>query len=154
MEGQATISRMERKAFLKTMGIGAALALTHGCMGACSKREELPFIPPNGSDLPANSPLFTIDLDSTEAANLAKEDGFIIKDEVVVARSLSGSYVAATVICSHESRKEITFRDNEFYCGAHGARFDQSGNGLNSFGTKGLKVYMVRVTDNLLTILT
>lgn len=145
---------MDRKEFLKSIGIGAAFALTYGCLGGCSKSEDFPFIAPNGSNLPANSPLFTIDLNSTEANNLVKEGGFIIKEDVVVAKSRSGAYLAATVICSHESRREITFQENEFFCGAHGARFDQSGNGLNSFGVKGLKIYTTQLADDLLTILT
>lgn len=145
---------MDRKEFLKSIGVGAAFVLTYGCLGACSKGEDLPFIAPNGSNLPENSPLFTIDLNSTEATNLAKEGGFIIKDDIVVAKSLSGAFLAATVICSHESRKEITFRENEFLCTAHGARFDQSGNGLNNFGARGLKIYTTRLRDTLLTILT
>lgn len=154
MGGATIIKRMERQKFLKSIGIGAAFALTYGCLGACSKDEKPPFIAPNGSNLPSNTPLFTIDLNSTEASELSKDGGFMIKDDVVIAKSLSGAYLAATVICSHESRKEITFQENEFFCGAHGARFDQSGIGLNNFGTGGLKIYNTQVADNLLTILT
>ena len=145
---------MKRNEFLKSIGTGAAFILTTGCLGGCSKGEDIPFIAPNGSNLPSNTVLFTIDLSSEEADNLLKEGGFIIQDEIVIAKSLSGAYVAATVICTHESRKEVTFQKNEFLCTAPGARFDQSGNGLNDFGKKGLKIYQTLLNENVLTILT
>lgn len=145
---------IQRQEFLKSIGMGAAFVLTYGCLGACSESGAPPFIAPNGVDLPENTPLFSIDLTSTEAANLKEEGGFMIKEDVIIARSLSGSYIAATVICSHESRKEVIFQENEFFCSAHGARFDQSGNGLNSFGARGLKIYRTQVSENTLTILT
>ena len=145
---------MKRKEFLKSIGVGAAFALTYGCVGGCSKGEDIPFIAPNGSNLPSNIVLFTIDLNSEESSNLLKEEGYIIQDDIVIAKSLSGAFVAATVICTHESRKEVTFQKNEFLCTAHGARYDQSGNGLNDFGKKGLKIYKTLLDGNFLTILT
>lgn len=145
---------MERNEFLKSIGAGAVFALTYGCLSACSKKENFPFIAPNGVSLPTNTVLFIIDLKSEEASNLNDEGGYIIKDDIVIAQSLSGAYVAATVICTHESRKEVTFQNNEFLCTAHGARFDQSGNGLNDFGNKGLTIYKTLLDGDLLTILT
>lgn len=145
---------MERKEFLKSMGTGAAFVLTYGCLSGCSKDEDIPFIAPNGSNLPSNTILFTINLTSQEASNLQEEGGYIIQDDIVVARSLSGAFVAAAVICTHESRKEVTFKENEFLCTAHGARFDQSGIGLNEFGNKGLKIYETLLEGDILTITT
>lgn len=145
---------MERKAFLKSVGAGAAFALTYGCLGSCSKEVSIPFIAPTGSDLPPDTALFSIDLTAPEAINLREEGGFIIREEIVVAQSLSGTYLAATVVCTHESRKEVIFQNNEFNCTAHGARYDQSGNGLNDFGKKGLKIYKTLLEEDILTILT
>lgn len=145
---------MKRKEFLKSIGSGAAFALTYGCLGGCSKDEKIPFIAPNGNNLPVNTILFTIDLDSEETTNLKDKGGFIVKDDIVIAKSLGGGYLAATVICTHESRKEVTFQNNEFLCIAHGARFDQSGYGLNEFGEKGLKIYKTLLDGNELAILT
>lgn len=136
------------------MGAGAVFALTYGCLGGCSKEEDIPFIPPKGINLPTDTVLFTINLISEEAINLKNEGGYIVKDDIVIARGLGGNYLAATVICSHESRKQVTFTNNEFYCIAHEARFDQSGNGLNEFGKKGLKIYKTLLDGNELTILT
>jgi len=145
---------MKRKEFLKSIGVGATFAITYGCLGGCSKDEKIPFIAPNGSNLPANTILFTIDLSSEEATSLKNEGGFIVKDDIVIAKSLSGTYIAATVICTHESRKEVRFQKNEFLCSAHGARFDQNGNGLNEFGEEGLKIYKTLLDGNELAILT
>lgn len=145
---------MRRKEFLKSLGAGAAFAITYGCLGGCSKDEAIPFIAPNGNNLPVNTILFSLDLRTEEAANLINEGGYIIKEDIVIAKSLSGIYLAATVICTHESRKEVIFQKNEFLCSAHGARFDQTGNGLNEFGEKGLKIYKTLLEGDELTILT
>jgi hypothetical protein len=141
---------MERKEFMKSIGAGAAFAVTFGCWGGCLREELEPLneiIPtaenpasidspvettpldtttintpppettppatlettseisptepaPETSTLPENA-LFTIDLTSSVASNLASKGGYIIKDNIVIAQNLSGEYVAATVICSH-----------------------------------------------------
>ena len=70
---------------------------------------------------------------------------------MVVANN-NGNYIAATLTCSHEGRKEITFRNGEWYCTAHGARFDTAGKGLNNDGKKGLTVYTTSLSGNILTI--
>ena len=65
----------------------------------------------------------------------------------------AGTYVAATVVCSHEGQRQVTFTNaNEFYCTAHGARYDPSGKGLNAEGSRGLKTYTVTQSGNTLRI--
>ena len=108
--------------------------------------EEPPTPPPSNA-------LFTIDLTSSEASNLGSNGGYIIKSNIVVAKNLNGEYVAATVICSHDLLKKMVFRDNEYYCTEHAARFDQTGLGLNSKGSKGLKIHETILNGNLLSIL-
>jgi cytochrome b6-f complex iron-sulfur subunit len=67
---------------------------------------------------------------------------------------MQGSYVAVTLICSHEQRKQVTFTSsNEFLCTAHQARFDTMGMGLNANGSKGLKTYPVMVMDSGKTLM-
>lgn len=165
---------MERKKFLTSIGSGAAFALTLGCFNSCL-REEINLTDP--SDLNSNTEtlnqggnnsqtvsnpdtaalstniLFTIDLTSSEASKLARKGGYIIKNKVVVAKNMNGDYVAATVICSHELLKKVQFKNNEFYCSEHGARFDLTGKGLNKDGRKGLKIYETSLNGNLLHIL-
>ena len=133
---------MTRKAFLEKLGIGAAFALTATCLGACTK----------DSLAPVEELSFEIDLADPEHASLLTNGGYIIKDQVVVAKSLDGDYVAATQICSHEGRIEVVFQGNEFFCTAHAARFDTEGNGLNVNGSRGLTTYRTELNGSILSV--
>ncbi|MVM39304.1 Rieske 2Fe-2S domain-containing protein [Spirosoma sp. HMF3257] len=75
----------------------------------------------------------------------------MVTGNVVVANTTQG-YVAVTLVCSHEGEKRIQLRNNEFYCSAHGARYDLNGKGLNSEGSHGLTIYTISQSGNILTI--
>lgn len=130
---------MTRKEFLGKIGIGAAFVITASCLGSCSKDGR------NGVD-------FILDLEATENSALQNVGGYIIKDRIVVVRAEDGNYYAATQICSHENKAEIVFRNNEYYCTDHGAKFDLNGDGLNSKGSKGIAVYNTTLTNNQLRV--
>jgi nitrite reductase/ring-hydroxylating ferredoxin subunit len=95
---------------------------------------------------------FLLDLNTPENKALTKNGGFIIKNRVVVARTNSGNYIAATQVCSHDQEVKVTYRDNEFYCTEHGARFDQAGKGLNNFGNKGIAIYNTSLDGSMLRV--
>ncbi len=144
---------MERKEFLRSLGAGAAFALTFPCLQGCSEDaidgdivEE-----PTGID-------FTIDLDSEEAQPLATNGGFILMNLVVVARNLEGEFVAASQVCSHQSYDQVRFVSQEggiFYCDVHGSRFDQDGTPLNQVDSnpaRPITVYNVEVNGSTLRV--
>lgn len=144
---------MERKEFLRSLGAGAAFALTFPCLQGCSKDEVNGNIveEPTGVD-------FTVDLDSAEAANLANNGGFILKNLVVIAKNLESEFIAASQVCSHESYDQVRFVDQSggiFYCDVHGSRFDQDGTPLNqvdSAPAKAIKVYNTELNGSILRI--
>jgi len=144
---------MERKEFLRSLGAGAAFALTFPCLQGCSKDEVDGNIveEPTGVD-------FTVDLDSTEAAKLANNGGFILKNLVVIAKNLEGEFIAASQVCSHESYDQVRFVDQNggiFYCDVHGSRFDQDGTPLNqvdSAPAKAIKVYNTELNGSILRV--
>jgi len=144
---------MERKDFLRTLGAGAAFALTFPCLQGCSKDDNSGTIKP----IPENVD-FTIDLSSSEASNLMNNGGFILKNDVVIVRNLEGNFVAASQICSHEGYDQVRFQSVDggiFYCDVHGSRFDQTGSPLNQVDSnpaKALKVYMTEVSDDILRV--
>jgi Rieske Fe-S protein len=145
---------MERKAFLKTLGASAAFALTFPCLGGCSKDEGT-----SGNIVtePTNVD-FTIDLTAADAANLATNGGFILRNLVVVVRNLEGNFVAVTQVCSHEQYDEVRFVNQEggiFYCGVHGSRFAQDGTPLNTIPNstpRPLRVYNTELNGDLLRV--
>ncbi|MDO6603919.1 Rieske 2Fe-2S domain-containing protein [Arenibacter palladensis] len=147
---------MERKEFLKSIGAGAALAVTFSCLGSCLREELDPNADEDASSgsnsSSTNSVPFTVDLSASEAGKLQNNGGYIIKNNIVIAKNLEGKYVAATVICSHEFKKKVVFKNNEFFCGEHDARFDQNGKGLNKNGSKGLKIYTTSINGSILTV--
>ncbi len=141
---------MERKQFLKSLGAGAAFALTFPCLQSCSK-EGIQVDEPTGVD-------FTIDLTSEEASNLATNGGFILKDLVVVAKNLEGNYIAATQVCSHRGYDQVRFNavnGGIFYCDVHGSIFSQTGEPLNQVGlgaAKPITVYQTELNGDMLRV--
>ncbi len=98
------------------------------------------------------NPLLTLDLTATANAALKTVGGYLVKSGIVVAQSSTGVYVAATQTCSHEPKKQVIFNKTEYYCTAHGARFNLTGKGLNSFGSKGLTVYKTATDGKTLVV--
>jgi nitrite reductase/ring-hydroxylating ferredoxin subunit len=94
--------------------------------------------------------LLTINLATTTA--LKTVGGYIAQSGIVVAQVSMGVYVAVTQTCSHEPKKAIIFNKTEFYCTQHGARFDLTGKGKNSFGSKGLTVYKTATDGTTLVV--
>lgn len=144
---------MERKQFLRSLGAGAAFALTFPCLQGCSKDE----IDGNLEEVPTGVD-FTVDLTSQEAQALATNGGFILKSLVVVARNLQGEYVAASQVCSHESYDQVRFVNQDggiFYCDVHGSRFSQDGTPLNQVDRKparALKVFNTELDGSILRV--
>ncbi|GAB3787058.1 hypothetical protein GCM10028818_51370 [Spirosoma horti] len=96
--------------------------------------------------------LLTIDLGSSAATSLKTVGGYLAQSGIVVAQVSTGVYVAVTQTCSHEPKKAIIFNKTEFYCTQHGARFDLTGKGKNSFGSRGLTVYKVATDGKTLVV--
>lgn len=160
--------KMNRYTFLKAMGFrGAALMAV---MASCVKPEDtyvdalalakdgttsggptsattVVTTPPVSTTastaevLGIKNPLLTIDLTASTSATLKSVGGYLIKNSIVVAQTKAGVYAAVTQTCSHEPKKQVTFNVNEFYCTAHGARFNLDGSGKNSLGGRGISAY-------------
>lgn len=136
--------KISRHQFLKKLGLsGASLMAVYCASSTLSSCTNESSIAPSGK----------LTLDLTDAANsaLTKSGGFLVKNSIVVA-NINGKYVAVTQVCSHEGKKQVTFQNGEFYCTAHGARFDTNGKGLNANGRGGLTVYTTTLSGNTLTI--
>lgn len=98
------------------------------------------------------SRLLTVDLTSSAATALKPVGGYLAQSGIVVAQVSTGVYVAVTQTCSHEPKKAIIFNKTEFYCTQHGARFDLTGKGKNSFGSRGIAVYKVATDGKTLVV--
>ena len=145
---------MERKQFLRTLGTGAAFALTFPCLHGCSSDSGEVIDPkpiPTGVD-------FTIDLSSAEGAKLKNNGDFFLKNFVVVVKNLEGNFVAASQICSHQQTDEVRFKTEDggiFHCSTHGSRFSQTGTPLNQIGNdvaKPLKIFKTELNGQILRV--
>jgi len=135
---------MKRKEFIEKLGLGAAFVLTSTCLGGCTRDTAEPI-----KDLD-----FVIDLDDNKYLDLNAFGSYVVEDQVVIARSTTGEYLAATLICSHDQLAQITYSDADagWFCTAHGALFTEEGEGLNANGSRGLQIFQTEVTDNFLRI--
>ena len=110
---------MTRKEFLEQVGISAALLLAPACISGLSSCKKKQKSKPKVID-------FTLDV-STGA--LSVNGGALVNESIIVARTLSGAFIAIDAACSHEGTT-INFvpSSTSFKCPAHGAQFDSGGN--------------------------
>ena len=148
---------MERKQFLKSLGAGAAFALTFPCLHGCSSDGGEELIDGDIVEEPTGID-FRIDLTTEEASKFSENGGFILKDLVVVVRNLEGDFIAASQVCSHEAYDQVRFtsaNDGIFYCDVHGSRFAQDGTPLNQVDAnpaRPLKIYNTELTGDILRV--
>jgi Rieske Fe-S protein len=134
--------KINRNDFLKQLGFTGAALFALYTTESCKNESGVTPVPSSG---------LTLNLTDAAYANLKKDGGYVIKSGIVIAR-YNGNYVAATLTCSHEGRQNIIFQSGQWYCTAHGARYDISGKGLNSEGKKGLTIYQTSLSGDTLTI--
>ena len=133
---------MNRKEFLANLGVGAAFVLSVPCFSGCTKDAvgETPEID------------FTVSLDDFPSLN--DIGNYIIQNDIVIANNLDGQLIAATVTCSHQNLRQIRYdkRFDNWQCTAHGAQYNQQGEGLNANGANGLEIFNVEKTGNSIRV--
>lgn len=139
--------KISRNQFLKRLGIGGSALMAIYCGGALSSCKKDAVTPSGPKD-------FTLNLNDAAYTSLRTPGNFMVVQEVVVVCTAVNTWVAVTVICSHEGEKKVTYRssNNDFYCSEHGARYDLNGKGLNSSGSGGLTVYQTALSGSNLRI--
>lgn len=131
---------MDRKQFIALMGAGAAGAMLASCMGGCSKVD-------NGKVD------FTLDLSKSENSALNTNGGYLYSNGVIVARTMSGTYIAVSSSCTHEGTSvRFDGANNRFQCPNHGARFSTSGAVTLGPATRPLTQYNVTQSGTTLRV--
>lgn len=138
---------MDRKEFLSLMGASAATIMFAGCLAGCKKSSNS-----SSTDGPSNVD-FTLDLSQSANAALNNNGGYVYHGGVIVARTSTGSFVAVSQTCTHESYN-VVFQsaNNRFYCANHGATFSTAGAVTNGPASKALKQYNTALTGTSLRI--
>lgn len=137
---------MERKDFIAMVGQSASL-LFISCLAGCTKNQGI-----SGTTAPSNID-FTIDLSQAANAQLNNNGGFIYSNGVIVARTLSGSFIAVQQICTHESYS-VVYQGNQhqFYCGGHGATFSEDGTVTSGPPKRSLAKFNTTLNGNILRV--
>ena len=132
--------KMNRMEFLKSLGLkGASLFAVYCAASGLSSCVNESMDPTNPTGGTGNE--LSLDLTSATYSKLNTVGNYVVVSGIVIARVSATAFAAVTQVCSHEGRRQVVFNAGEFYCAAHGARFDTAGKGLNSTGSRGLKTY-------------
>jgi len=150
---------MKRNEFFSAIGISAGMIFMAPVLSSCSKGYTDSTTNPGGGGNPGGGTGavdFTLDLTSPTYAALNSNGGSIVKDNIIVARTAAGVYVALTSICTHQQYNPIAFEsaNNRFHCPNHGSNFGVDGSVINGPATSALKKYNVQLTGTNLRIYT
>ena len=147
------INRME---FLKSLGLKGASLFAVYCaasgLSSCVNESMDPTLPPPTGGNGGTANTMVLDLTTPAYSSLNTVGNYVIQSSIVIARVSQTTFAAVTQVCSHEGKKKVYYRTNDFYCPEHGARFDTSGKGLNDKGSKGLKTYRTEFSGTILTV--
>lgn len=140
---------MDRKEFLAQLGLSSAAIFAGACLGGCSKDDG-----GTGSGVtpPANVD-FTINLADSGNAALNTAGGFIYQSGIIIARTLSDTYLAVSQACTHEGTTVVWQAGNDrFFCPNHGSTFSTTGAVTNGPAGSALKRYNTSLTGTNLRI--
>lgn len=142
---------MDRKEFLAQLGLGGAAIFGAACLQSCSKADtagggsNVP-TPPSNVDL-------QLDLNSNNYAALKNPGGFVVVQNIIVARTLSNTFLAVAAICPHQGATvQYESGPNQFYCSAHSSYFSASGARISGPASTGLKQYNTSLSGNTLRV--
>jgi len=144
---------MKRNEFFSAVGISAGMLFMAPVLSSCSKGlSDTTTNPPGGGNNGAVD--FTLDLSSPTYSALNSNGGSIVKDNIIVARTSSGAFVALTSICSHQQFNPIAFESaaSRFHCPNHGSNFGLDGSVINGPATSSLTKYNTQLTGTNLRI--
>lgn len=121
------------------LGAGAATVLIAGCIQSCSKD--------------AGKVDFTLDLTLAANASLNTNGGYVYNSGVIVAKTVSGNYVAVSQACTHDGVSvKYDSTNDRFHCDAHGSNFSDSGAVLMGPANSALRQYQTSLSGTMLRV--
>jgi cytochrome b6-f complex iron-sulfur subunit len=136
---------MDRKEFLSLLGLTSAAFAVSYCFGGCQPMSNAPTAPTNVN--------FTLDLTNPAYSALNSNGGYIYNGGVIVARTVSGTYIAVSQYCTHAGGTVIyDSKNNDIYCPVHGSVFSTSGSVIQGPAGSPLAKYNTSLSGNSLRI--
>jgi cytochrome b6-f complex iron-sulfur subunit len=149
------IKIMNRKEFFARVGFGAAAVLVPACIvgvvSSCSSDSSdagsspgpTPTPPPSGVD-------FNLDVST---GSLATNGGFLVTNAIIVARTLTGEFLAVSSSCPHEGTNvNYSSSGNNFVCPNHNSQFTNKGVVTQGPAKSNLKEYKTALNGNTLRV--
>jgi len=136
---------MDRRAFLSQVGIGAAVVLMPACLGGLAGCKKT-------STTASNTTAIDMILNVSSGA-LATNGGFLVTNGVIVARTMSGTYIAVSAACTHQGTNvSYNSSNNDFVCPSHGAMFSSTGTVTQGPASTNLTKYNTTLTGTSLRV--
>ncbi len=130
---------LNRHDFFRLLGTGlGAVLLTHSAVGCTGPADENPTLSS------ARKIDFTLNLSDKANENLKNKGGYMVVNDVIVAHTKDGQFVALSSTCTHEQTRLVyRLADNQFYCPLDLSRFDITGKVIVGPATQALQPYIV-----------
>jgi len=144
---------MKRNEFFSAFGISAGMLFIVPMLASCGKGalDTSGIIVPNTGGGSAVD--FTLDLSQTTYSSLNNNGGSLVVNSIIVAKTVSGSFVALSAICTHQGGSlSYDAGNNRFHCPNHGANFATDGSVLNGPAQTSIKKYNVQLTGSSLRV--
>lgn len=136
---------IDRHAFIRLVGSSVGALFLAPCAFACQPNNQVETVAPTGKiDF-----TFNWNQPNTDYANLKDKGGYVIVNDVLIAQTKDGQFLAVSARCTHQNAR-ITFRsaEGQFYCPLHTSRFDQTGSVISGPASLPLTVLRVTVDTN------
>ncbi|GAB3497256.1 Rieske (2Fe-2S) protein [Spirosoma knui] len=139
---------MPRQEFFRLVGISLGAILITRCAAGCGAQGDGNITPDPNQKID-----FMLRLDDKSNENLIVKGGYVIVNNVIVAQTKDGNYVAVSADCTHQGT-QLTFKpnDNQFYCPLHLSRFDTTGKVITGPAVEPLTQYKTSYDSGTRTI--
>ena len=136
-----TSNTIERKEFMKQVGLSFGAIMLMNCLQACDTGDIPDPTTPNTNTGKLD---ITLDLNTTTYSSLLNKGGFVVVSSkgVIVAHTSSDTFIAVASACTHEGTT-IGYRasSNDFLCPNHQSVFTSTGAVQTGPATKALTKY-------------
>ena len=130
---------MPRQEFFRLVGTSVGAIILTRCLGGCAGQAGGDPTPD-----PSQKVDFTLRLDDKLNENLKVKGGYVVANNVIVAQTKDGQFVAVSAKCTHQGT-ELVYKstENQFYCPLHLSRFNTAGEVIVGPATQPLTRYTV-----------
>ena len=135
---------MDRHDFFRLVGIGVGATLLTCCTVACAGATNPdPALTANRPE-PIQKVNFDINLNDKTYESLKTKGGYIIVNDIIVAQTKDGQYIAFSAKCTHDNTR-LVYKpiENQLYCPLDLSRFDGKGVVATGPASRSLQQYLI-----------